>query len=353
MKRDKIFQESRQLLALNSDYTKRTCLMDCKIYGQIHICNCVTTVDPVFLQETTLKNYSYCTLNQTLACQHVEKVRAMRLWIKKCRQRCVCEKERTEIQASISSLPLNSYHNIKEDNFSRDHLILRFCYTWLTEYHIISKWQIALEDMLSNLGGLLSLFFGMSLIGVIQVPIAIASKLVEFVCNKFTRFWLLVNIMDEIVVNLEYCLLIKSGFLRNIHQAYSFNQWSRKTFKISIIFIIRFEKVFFTVFEIWNLQKTGRKVYSWTIFHHRLHLMNFFKNQLSNSTKLLVIITLIFQFWLNKILARNHHSLFIHRICGATGNIILLTLVFSSGIRCNHFVDSLVGLVWVLNRDIF
>jgi len=62
-------------------------------------------------------------------------------------------------------------------NGSRDFLYLRMGYQWLVEHQVVSQAQFSIEDMLSNIGGLLNLYLGVSLFAMIQIPILLAVKL--------------------------------------------------------------------------------------------------------------------------------------------------------------------------------
>lgn len=159
---------------LRSTYSIRSCKLDCKITNFLAICQCLPAIDEHFLLKNST-NFTYCSVEKFQQCQN--DIKRSENQLKSCFSNCRRPCEFFDIKTSISSNEINeqSFADYPMSNHSdsgpiwKDVAIVSIIYEQLEMQMSDSQQSMTIDDVISNLGGQVNLWMGLSMTSLIQL----------------------------------------------------------------------------------------------------------------------------------------------------------------------------------------
>uniref|UniRef100_A0A915IGZ1 Uncharacterized protein n=1 Tax=Romanomermis culicivorax TaxID=13658 RepID=A0A915IGZ1_ROMCU len=180
---------------LNALYSKQSCRLDCFLAKFLDICSCLPLLDEIYIKENISTKYESCTVYQLIKCYWTspEKFHQSNNCSRKCRQAC----HFGQFDIRISCMPLNPYSmqdhpDVKRGLMNMSDLIRKIT-IWGISYsrhefkQYSSSWSMSLDDVISNIGGQVNLWLGMTMFTMIQIPSIILFIVGTFVYNRCRR----------------------------------------------------------------------------------------------------------------------------------------------------------------------
>lgn len=173
---------------LNANYSKKSCQLDCQLAQFVDSCTCLPAIDQIFLLNSTLLKYRYCTVAEMRKC------RRKGIFDSKCQKACAipCQQDRYDTTVSTNSMNEGSFGKYVAENGShyqpiwRDFFVLQIFFNKFETQLINETGQaISVHDMIGNLGSQMNLWVGMSMFTLIQMPSVISFVLLFRLCQKY------------------------------------------------------------------------------------------------------------------------------------------------------------------------
>jgi len=179
---------------LHANHSVNSCKLDCALNLILETCHCLPGIDEIFLLNSTLKDNKYCTVRAMQTCRmsihHVFEKN-----LQACYAKCEMPCEHYSYSKSISSIYLNQfgyedYVTLKpvfRRAISLDAGMLQIAFSDFDQQSIVASESISIHDVISNSGGQINLWLGMSMCTIIQLPTILVFVLTFRLWKKFSR----------------------------------------------------------------------------------------------------------------------------------------------------------------------
>lgn len=157
---------------LNATYSIKSCKLDCLLSSFFNICHCLPGIDEFFLRRD--KSMNFCTVTQLKSCQndnnwtYIQEIRKI-----DCDSMCImpCNFVTYSLSSSMNIINKDSFDDYNGPNpLWLDMALLKIAYSQLEVESFTASVSMSVDDVISNIGGQVNLWLGMSMFTIIQIP---------------------------------------------------------------------------------------------------------------------------------------------------------------------------------------
>uniref|UniRef100_A0A915K5A3 Uncharacterized protein n=1 Tax=Romanomermis culicivorax TaxID=13658 RepID=A0A915K5A3_ROMCU len=171
---------------LAANYSSKACRLECRLKTIADACNCTLPYDSVYFKDGVLDKHPFCSPKRMTECGR-KSIARNKDELSRCSAKCQMACTAKRYSYSVSGMPLHAAgFPFMPDNETtlNDLIYMQIAYPQL-EYTLFDQSpSMQLDDVVSNVGGQVGLWLGLSMMAIIQVPLVLCSTALWWCYSK-------------------------------------------------------------------------------------------------------------------------------------------------------------------------